>query len=414
MPETTLASARKQNDSLEKSLQSLRGKLIGLRGDGSSHKVGSYPLRTTGRGNVGANEHVDRVDRRGEKVDTQFANPTTRRYKDPSDFISKIPKPILRRDDGERKSVPKSDSVPRQPNEHVTFDALIRNEGNYFDDFRSKVNEIRKLREAGAGSNHTRPNSNNSGFNTKEQDPKKHNSSKHSEARNFLVTKIESQNEFIDELEAKVHELKLQNEALYEAQDTMKSKLRVAEAEHVRQEKLHRQDLLNMEARSNFQYERHDEEMARLVSSDRDIVLREQSERMKLEAQLEETNRENTHLRRRVSEIAERAHLLNSIHEQRVKTLESKLKASMDVAKYYCDIVGSQMTDIAEDSTEDILFGPHDNTTIDLLKDTPEFYEGAATKGKKSLRSYFLAVLFTIRLKKEMEAQRLWEPYLRS
>ncbi|KAM9906514.1 hypothetical protein OXX69_006768 [Metschnikowia pulcherrima] len=384
-----LKSARRQNDALEKSLQALRGKLGGLSG-GNQPQIAKNTLTQSGRGNLQKN--------RSAKSQFRSELPSIRAaHVNLGEKDSKRPgKPIAT----DRNHAIQGQSL-RRSSEQAKFGNHGTIEGNYFDDLRAKVSEIRKMRQGPTNTQHDdrkRENDINFGKN-----------GKLGEARQFLVSKIERQNENISDLEARLREIELQNRALIESQDDMRSRLHAAEREKQLQERLHQQAIMELEVNANAQLNYHDDHLNRMKAAGHEQDHMEKLKSERLENESRQIKEENAELKHRVSEIAERAHLLNTIHEQRVNTLESKLKASVEVAKYYCDISGNKWLETPEDSTEEILFGSKDNTTMDLLKDFSGF---KASRDKRSLRSYFLAVLFMVRLKNDADASRLWDPYL--
>lgn len=410
MNDASLALARNQNESLEKSLQALRGKLVGVKNDKFSQKPGHFSKTT-----ANLNSGVHNMRSSGDRID-DISNIPQRQKDFGVKGRNKLSKPLSRAELNRKNASQNSNENDRlhQSEEQIAFRKYSNIDGNYFDDFRKKVNEIRKSR-LDAEMPEVVDQSGNRKNDPIDNMTKDHGKWKAGEARQFLLTKIEQQNKCIDGLEAQVQELKLENQKLYQSQKEIQDKLNLAQEDRKRQEKLHRKELNSMEQRLGLKYQHDDENIVHGVSIERDQVQRERLIRMNVEEQLEQSKTENTQLRHRVSEIAERAHLLNSIHQQRVRVLESKLKASMDVAKYYCDLLGNDWLDQPEDSTEEILFGPLDNTTLDLLRSSSEFEKVSNNStGKKSLRSYFLAILFMVRLKNDAENHKLWKPYFHS
>lgn len=412
MNDASLALARNQNESLEKSLQALRGKLVGVKNDKFLKKPGHFSKTT-----ANLNDGVHNMRNSGERID-DISNIPQRQKDFGVKGTNKPSKPLSRAELNRQNSSQNSSQTDGRgihlSEEQIAFKKYSNIDGNYFDDFRKKVNEIRKSRLDAAMPEVVETSGNRKSDHI-ETVTKDHEKWKAGEARQFLLTKIEQQNKCIDGLEAQVQELKLENQKLYKSQKEIQEKLHSSQEDRKRQDKLQRKELNNMEAHLGLKYQLDEENIAQAVSTERDQAQRERLMRMNVEQQLEQSKIENTQLRHRVSEIAERAHLLNSIHQQRVRILESKLKASMDVAKYYCDLLGNDWLDQPEDSTEEILFGPLDNTTLDLLRATPEFQEVSPNStGKKSLRSYFLAILFMVRLKNDAENHKLWKPYFHS
>ncbi|KAM9920906.1 hypothetical protein OXX59_006868 [Metschnikowia pulcherrima] len=384
-----LKSARRQNDALEKSLQALRGKLGGLSG-GNQPQIAKNTLTQSGRGNLQKNRSA-KSQFRSElpSIRAAHVNLGEKDYKRPGKTIA-----------ADRDYAIQGQSL-RRSSEQAKFGNDGTVDGNYFDDLRAKVSEIRKIRQ--------RPTNTQHDDRTLEKDINFGKNVKLGEARQFLVSKIERQNENISDLEVRLRELELQNRALIESQDDMRSRLHAAEREKQLQERLHQQAIMELEVNANAQLNYHDDHLNRMKAAGHEQDHMEKLKSERLENELRQIKKENAELKHRVGEIAERAHLLNTIHEQRVSTLESKLKASVEVAKYYCDISGNKWLETPEDSTEEILFGSKDNTTMDLLKDVPGL---RASRDKPSLRSYFLAVLFMVRLKNDADASRLWDPYL--
>ncbi|QBM88789.1 hypothetical protein METSCH_C07700 [Metschnikowia aff. pulcherrima] len=384
-----LKLARRQNDALEKSLQALRGKLGGLLGENQPH-IAKNTLTQSGRGNLQKNRSA-KSQFRSELplIRPARVNLDQKDYKKPGKTVSTDQDHAIH------------DQFPRRTSEQAKFGNHGTIEGNYFDDLRAKVSEIRKMKQRPTNTQHDDRNL--------ENDINFGKNGKLGEARQFLVSKIERQNENILDLEARLRELELQNRALIESQDDMRSRLHAAEREKQLQERLHQQAMMEMEVNANAQLNYHDDHLNRMNAAGHEQDHMEKLKSERLEDELRQIKKENAELKHRVSEIAERAHLLNTIHEQRLNTLESKLKASVEVAKYYCDISGNKWLETPEDSTEEILFGSKDNTTMDLLKDVPG---SRASRNRRSLRSYFLAVLFMVRLKTDADALRLWNPYL--
>ncbi|OBA23363.1 hypothetical protein METBIDRAFT_104627 [Metschnikowia bicuspidata var. bicuspidata NRRL YB-4993] len=401
MADSTLVLARRQNESLEKSLQSLRGKLTGLRGVAPS-RVSGCTNQLMGKENADLYEKNHAGGEVGETIIPR-RNPLNRHRLDTSRSEAAIIK--ITRDKGQ----------PHNTNRyrfgrHVVFENSSETDGNYFDDFRRNVQEIRKQEKSPIieQSQSVAKSSESSSHLDKPQNPDRW---KPGEAKQFLVSKIEHQTDCIEGLETKIQKLEMDNQELQESHSKMRAMLESSEQQRKIQEINHRQTLLDFAEKSKVQHTSNREDPSpRFINQNKEQI--QAPAHSSLEALLEETKRENTQLRLRVREIAERAHLLNSIHDQRVKILESKLSASMSVAKYYCDHLELPWRDSIEDSTEEILFGLADHTTIDLLKEVPGFQTNRCS-GKKRLRAYFLATLFTIRLRKQVESRRLWEPYLR-
>lgn len=317
-----------------------------------------------------------------------------------------------------------STSPPRKPHLESPTRNQLRSvsQSNFFDEFKEKVYEIRNTQYS---PQKIRDNERRDAFAP----------SKRSE--DLFLLKIERQNERVDELEATVRQLKLQNlqlelsnESLRARADGDKGDLRRLKQELEQKESQLRHDYEVKERHLRQEFDQRERKMRQqwemlqqAQSSGRDFLVylpqqqpllprqsaKPQTVANGLQLSFAQKNRsgqlelENEILRKDVRQLNARLDASNALRTNHTLKLREKLATSMDIIRYYVnkDEEPNEWYDFG-DSTQELLLG-ETSQTMELLKELAP----RRTEKRKSLRVYCTAVLFIVRMKKDASGRNL-------
>ncbi|WPK24538.1 hypothetical protein PUMCH_001816 [Australozyma saopauloensis] len=317
-----------------------------------------------------------------------------------------------------------STSPPRKPHLESPTRNQLRSvsQSNFFDEFKEKVYEIRNTQYS---PQKIRDNERRDAFAP----------SKRSE--DLFLLKIERQNERVDELEATVRQLKLQNlqlelsnESLRARADGDKGDLRRLKQELEQKESQLRHDYEVKERHLRQEFDQRERKMRQqweilqqAQSSGRDFLVylpqqqpllprqtaKPQTVANGLQLSFAQKNRsgqlelENEILRKDVRQLNARLDASNALRTNHTLKLRAKLATSMDIIRYYVnkDEEPNEWYDFG-DSTQELLLG-ETSQTMELLKELAP----RRTEKRKSLRAYCTAVLFIVRMKKDASGRNL-------
>lgn len=320
------------------------------------------------------------------------------------------------------------DLLPRLNREFTPHRANSRSAGqqattNFFDEFRDKVNEIRNTPYSPPKLQR------NEAIRTQLLPAKR--------TENLLFLKIERQNLRIEDLEATVRQLKLQNQHLEIFNDALKAREAASQEQRILEERNLQDDRKDLVTRAQEVLRQKDwildeqrkteireKELSKrekdLVRRETQLHLKELDEKAGSQAKAKETDRteprkrdmekifhlecENLVLRKEVHELNKRS--TSSTGLARESELRDRLEASMRIISFYTSREQNVKEWYEEESTEQLLFG--DSTTMQLLRQ-PRSKLATARKG---LRAYFMAVIFIVRVRKQAASYLDQAPWL--
>lgn len=207
--------------------------------------------------------------------------------------------------------------------------------------------------------------------------------------KQLLLGKVERQGMQIEELEAQVRRLQLQNRQL-EASRAREHKV-LEKDQRDKQDRLERLQRQEAQHRQD-QQERHDDGHDELVLEN--VRLRAEVARLEQEGAAQHTRHQ--HLVGKVRTIV-------SIYKHQAAELRAQLRASLGVSSF-CLLHGAIQE--CDDSTTQLIRGsPSQDDTMSLIRGTAELPRLGA---RSRLRARLLAVLFVVRVHRRAEANREW------